>query len=179
AGGGRAGLRRDRWRGVGALEACPLFPPGLAATDVLDRHWPGTAEVAVAGSVGTGETVVLADGVAQGRSRLVELAGGRRWRVDGAGFWQVHPGAADTLLSTVRTGLQPRPGEHLLDLYSGVGLFAGTLAEELGPGGRVDAVEADQAAVRAARRNLHAQPTVRLHQDRVEHWLATSGVARS
>jgi tRNA/tmRNA/rRNA uracil-C5-methylase (TrmA/RlmC/RlmD family) len=175
---GRAGLRRHRSHDVEALDACPLLHPVARSTGVLQERWPGVAEVAVAGSVATGETVVLADGVPRGRSRLTEEAGGHRWRVDGAGFWQVHPGAADTLLSSVRTALRLRAGEHLLDLYAGVGLFGGSLAEDLGPGGRVDAVEADATAVRAARRNLHDRPTVRLHQDRVEHWLGTSGVTR-
>jgi tRNA/tmRNA/rRNA uracil-C5-methylase (TrmA/RlmC/RlmD family) len=175
---GRAGLRRHRSHEVEPLEACPLLHPVAARTGVLDQRWPGVGEVAVAASVATGETVVLVDGVARGRGRLVEEAGGRPWRVDGAGFWQVHPGAADTLLAAVRSALDAQPGEHLLDLYAGVGLFGGSLADDLGDGGRVDAVEADGTAVRAARRNLHARQTVRLHHDRVEHWLATSGVTR-
>ncbi len=40
---------------------------------------------------------------AEGRNSWVrEQAGGREWRVAADGFWQVHPGAADTLVSAVR-----------------------------------------------------------------------------
>src|SRR4029079_9154504 len=44
--------------------------------------------------------------------------------VEDNGFWQVHPGAPDVLVSTVLSYLEPQPGESVLDLYAGVGLFA-------------------------------------------------------
>src|SRR5207248_1236715 len=52
----------------------------------------------------------------------------RGFRVSGAGFWQVHPGAAQALLDAVLATTRPAPGERALDLYCGVGLFAGGLA---------------------------------------------------
>ena len=67
-------------------------------------------------------------------------------------------------------------GEDLLDLYSGVGLFAGCLAADLGPGSRIDAVEFSVDACRDARRNLHDLPQVRIHQGDVEAWLETGAV---
>ncbi|MDQ4084618.1 MAG: methyltransferase, partial [Actinomycetota bacterium] len=96
----------------------------------------------------------------------------RRWRVSPTGFWQVHPGAADTLVAAALSMLDPRPGETALDLYSGVGLFAGTLAQRLGPDGSVLAVERDPQAVKDARRNLHDLPQVRLLPGSVERRLA-------
>jgi tRNA/tmRNA/rRNA uracil-C5-methylase (TrmA/RlmC/RlmD family) len=170
---GRPGLRRHRSHDVEPVEACPLVHPAVAATGVLGRSWPGVAEVRVAAPADGGTPLVLVDGRPQGRARVEEHAAGRSWRVTGTGFWQVHPGAADALVAAVRAALEPRPGEHLLDLYSGVGLFAGALAGDLGPGGRVDAVEADAAAVRDARRNLHDLPTVHLAEARVDRWLRT------
>ena len=82
----------------------------------------------------TGElTLVLRDGrsTSGGRSTASTAAssrarGGRTCRVGGGGFWQVHPGAADDPASTRScTGLQPQQGDTALDLYCGVGLFAG------------------------------------------------------
>jgi tRNA/tmRNA/rRNA uracil-C5-methylase (TrmA/RlmC/RlmD family) len=80
-----------------------------------------------------------------------EVAAGRRWAVPADGFWQVHPAAADTLATAVLDGLQPEPGERALDLYCGVGLFAGVLADA---GCRVWAVESNRSAVDHARTNL-------------------------
>jgi len=170
--GGRAGLRRYRSHEVEVLETCPIAHPAVLGSGVLERTWTGTAEVAVAASATGGGVVVAADGAPAGRVRLRETVGGRRWRVSGTGFWQVHPGAAETLVGAVRTALTPLPGEHLLDLYAGVGLFAGCLAADVGAGGLVDAVEHDSGAVRDARRNLHDLPQVRLHAARVDTWLS-------
>ena len=50
----------------------------------------------------------------------------------------------------------------MLDLYCGVGLFAGPLAERVGPDGRVSAVESDRRAVADARHNLADLPQVRV-----------------
>lgn len=62
------------------------------------------------------------------------------------GFWQVHPGAPEVLVSAVLDALQPQPGDHALDLYSGVGLFARFLLEAVGETGRVVAIEGDPQA---------------------------------
>jgi len=70
------------------------------------------------------------------------------------GFWQVHPGAATALVDAVVTALRPRPGESVLDLYAGVGLFSRFLRDAVGPETRVVAVEGDAAAARLARRNV-------------------------
>jgi tRNA/tmRNA/rRNA uracil-C5-methylase (TrmA/RlmC/RlmD family) len=78
------------------------------------------------------------------------------------GFWQVHPGAAEVLGRAVLAGLDPRPGDMALDLYCGAGLFAGLLAEAVGPDGAVLAVEQDAAAVRDARHNLRDWPWARI-----------------
>jgi tRNA/tmRNA/rRNA uracil-C5-methylase (TrmA/RlmC/RlmD family) len=70
------------------------------------------------------------------------------------GFWQVHPGAPTTLVETVLTMLEPRPGERVLDLYAGVGLFAAFLADRVGPQGHVLAVEGDPRASGLSRGNV-------------------------
>jgi tRNA/tmRNA/rRNA uracil-C5-methylase (TrmA/RlmC/RlmD family) len=168
---GVAGLHPHRSLTVLELADCPIAAPELALGEVLGHRWPDAHTLELAASVSTGERVLLSDGEPVGRTRLTERAAGRSWRISGAGFWQVHPAAADLLVETVRGMLRPQPGEHLLDLYSGVGLFAGALAADLAPGGRVDAVESDAGAVRDARRNLHDRPEVTLHHARVDTWL--------
>ena len=86
------------------------------------------------------------------------------------GFWQVHPAAADTLVAAVLDGLQPEAGERALDLYCGVGLFAGALADA---GCRVWGLEASRTAVDLARQNLaDVADRVTLTAGRVERGLA-------
>jgi tRNA/tmRNA/rRNA uracil-C5-methylase (TrmA/RlmC/RlmD family) len=92
----------------------------------------------------------------------------RTFRVSGTGFWQVHPGAASIFVAAVLEALEPKPGERVLDLYAGAGLFAGALADRVGTHGEVVAVESDAGAVRDARRNLHDLPQVQLVEGRVD-----------
>src|SRR5919107_962465 len=81
--------------------------------------------------------------------RAERRAGGRDWEVEGTGFWQVHPAAADALVAAVTDFARVRPGETVLDLYAGAGLFGGALAPAVRAGGRVVWGEADEAAFAA------------------------------
>jgi tRNA/tmRNA/rRNA uracil-C5-methylase (TrmA/RlmC/RlmD family) len=167
---GRPGLRRHRSHEVVPIDQCAIAHPLVTATGVTDQVWPGAEHVDVAASVATRRTTVSVDGKAT--DPLRETAAGRQWRVSGGGFWQVHPLAADTLVATVLEQLSPLLGEHAIDLYAGVGLFAGALAERLGPGGRVDVVEASRIAAADAAINLSDLPTVHIHETSVDRYLA-------
>ncbi|MEU6136264.1 TRAM domain-containing protein [Nocardioides sp. NPDC047086] len=94
--------------------------------------------------------IATADAREPGAGTVVETveAGGAKhsFEVAADGFWQVHPGAPTALVSAVLAALSPAPGDSVLDLYAGVGLFSAFLADEVGPTGRVVAVEGDQTA---------------------------------
>ena len=179
----RAGLRRHRSHEVIPIDRCLIAHPAVEETGVLHRRWRGRESIEVI--IGSeGPPLVLADAQTESgrtgrRAAVTEVAVGRRWRVSGSGFWQVHPAAADILAGAVLRLLDPQPGEHAVDLYSGVGLFSAALALELGDSGSVVAVEAGIDAVGDARRNLHDLPTVRLVQAQVEDWLRRPGLPRA
>lgn len=166
---GRAGLRVHRSHELVALppEGCPIAWPGLPS--VVDQQWPEGAELLAAGA--PGEQTLLVDGRRHsGPRELVEHAAGRDWSVAADGFWQVHPRAAETLVEAVLQGLQPEPGDSAFDLYSGVGLFTGALADR---GCGVWSIEAGAQAVQAARRNLRdVSDRVHLATGRVERRLS-------
>jgi tRNA/tmRNA/rRNA uracil-C5-methylase (TrmA/RlmC/RlmD family) len=113
---------------------------------------------------------IAAPGALDGSEGTVtEVAAGRRWQVAADGFWQVHPAAADILAAAVADGLRPEPGERALDLYCGVGLFTGVLADS---GCQVWAVEGNKNAVGHARTNLaDVADRVEVIAGRVEHSL--------
>ncbi len=174
---GTPGLRRSRSHDVVAVDRCLIAAEDLP--DVLGSSWPQASRVESIVSatgqrlrlIGTGDGTTYADGPLV----LTERAAGRSWQVTGSGFWQVHPGAADALVEAVLDGLAPRRGEHAVDLYSGVGLFAGALAGAVGPTGHVLAVESDAAAVADAAANLADLPQVSLLHQRVDRTLSGSG----
>lgn len=144
---GRVGLRRHR-----SHEIEPLPPGGcrIAHPDAMTTTEPSDGAHQAADS-----------------SDIVEHAAGRDWHLAADGFWQVHPGAADTLVRAVLAGLQPEPGERAFDLYCGVGLFAGALTDA---GVRAWGVEWSKQAITYARRNV---PEARFTAGKVERVIRT------
>ncbi len=161
---GGSGVRIDGRHGNNGASRNPVRP---AAARLRLPRLPAPASMATRD----------ADGVHQVRGRTWSLEevliGGavRQFRITGTGFWQVHPGAAQTLLDVVLAAAQARPGERAVDLYGGVGLFAAGLADQVGVTGSVIAIESDARAVKDARRSLHDLGQIRFETGQVERVL--------
>ncbi|MEH3088033.1 MAG: class I SAM-dependent RNA methyltransferase [Microbacterium arborescens] len=112
------------------------------------------------------------------REVVVEAVGGRRFRVDAGGFWQVHRLAPAALTRAVQQGLgaagraELDPEAWHLDLYGGVGLLAASVAELGGPSTRITSVESDARATEHAGENLAEWVGARAETARVDRWLA-------
>ena len=98
------------------------------------------------------------------------MVAGRRWRISAESFFQGRPDGAEALVESVVAGLGDivAAGATVVDLYSGVGLFAGVLGERTG--GRVVAVESSRAAVADARINLADLGGARIVRSDVRRW---------
>lgn len=200
---GKVGLRKYRSHEVQVIDRCLIAAEGVTELGIESRDWPGVASVeAFAASGSSDRQVVLTprDGAqlplveldkpvsiarvdaqgdlhkVHGRSFVRERAAGRTWRVSNGGFWQIHPEAPDTLVDAVLDGLDPQWGENALDLYCGVGLFAGALADRVGEDGAVLGIESSKQAVVDARHNLAALDNVQIECDRVETLLPRTGI---
>ncbi|MEV4169651.1 class I SAM-dependent RNA methyltransferase [Nonomuraea sp. NPDC049709] len=203
--GGELGFRKHRSHDIEIVDACLIAHPEVEAVAVESHLWPGASGVEVIASSSGDRAVVVAPRprrsvtvpdleapasilLDQGKGRTVprrgsgvlhEQVGDREFRVAGSGFWQVHPGAAETLVDAVLAYAAPEPGEWALDLYCGVGLFAAGLAEAVGPEGAVFGLESEAAAVRDARANLRDLPQARVERGRVEEALDRFQIERA
>ncbi|MEU7064299.1 TRAM domain-containing protein [Streptomyces sp. NPDC046161] len=201
---GRVGLRKHRSHDIEPIDHCMIAAPGVSELGIEQQDWPQMATVEAIAATGSGDRQVVLTPRPGGRLPLVELdkpvsvlrveekdggvhrvhgrpfvrerADGRTYRVGMGGFWQVHPQAADTLIKAVMQGLMPRKGEMALDLYCGVGIFAGALAERLGETGAVLGIESGKRAVEDARHNLADFPRVRIEQGKVDQALPKTGI---
>ncbi len=201
---GNAGLRRHRSHEVEPIDHCMIAAEGVSELGIEKRDWAGMASVDAIAATGSQDRMVILEPRPGARLPLVELdkpvsvmrveekdggvhrvhgrafvrerADGRTHRVGSGGFWQVHPKAADTLVTAVMQGLLPRKGDMALDLYCGVGLFAGALADRLGDQGAVLGIESGKRAVEDARHNLADFERVRIEQGKVEAVLPRTGI---
>ena len=201
---GRTGLRRHRSHEVEPVEHCMIAAQGVSELGVERRDWTGMESVEAIAATGSQDRQVILTPRPGARLPLVELdkpvsvlrvdeksggvhrvhgrpfvrerADGRTHRVGSGGFWQVHLKAADTLVTAVMQGLLPRKGDMALDLYCGVGLFAGALADRVGDKGAVLGIESGKRAVEDARHNLADFPRVRIEQGKVESVLPRTGI---
>ncbi|MDL5204274.1 methyltransferase domain-containing protein [Streptomyces sp. ALI-76-A] len=201
---GNAGLRRHRSHEVEPIDHCMIAAEGVSELGIEKRDWAGMESVEAIAATGSQDRMVILEPRPGARLPLVELdrpvsvmrveehdggihrvhgrafvrerADGRTHRVGSGGFWQVHPKAADTLVTAVMQGLLPRKGDMALDLYCGVGLFAGALADRLGDQGAVLGIESGKRAVEDARHNLAGFDRVRIEQGKVESVLPRTGI---
>ncbi|MEU3873103.1 MULTISPECIES: TRAM domain-containing protein [Streptomyces] len=193
---GHAGLRKHRSHEVQVIDRCLIAAEGVSELGIEKRTWPQIASVEAIAASGSADRQVILTPRPGGRLPIVELdkpvsvlrigekdkavhrvhgrpfvrerADERTYRVGEGGFWQVHPKAADVLVQAVMQGLMPRKGDMALDLYCGVGLFAGSLAERVGDKGAVLGIESGKRAVEDARHNLQDLDRVRIEHGKVE-----------
>jgi tRNA/tmRNA/rRNA uracil-C5-methylase (TrmA/RlmC/RlmD family) len=164
----RLGLRKHRSHEVLPVTHCPIAVDEINAMEIFQQPWGSDVAIQVV-STSTGDEAVLVEEEKRthllvGDPILSEHVGDQRYLVRADGFWQVHPGAPTTLTAAVLAGIDPQPGQHVIDLYAGSGLFSAPLGERVGAGGRIDAVEGERRAVSAARRTLARMEWVRIHE---------------
>ncbi|MCM2577000.1 class I SAM-dependent RNA methyltransferase [Streptomyces meridianus] len=204
---GRAGLRRHRSHEVEPVDRCLIAAPGVSELGIEQRQWPQIDTVEAVAATGSNDRQVIITPKPGGRLPIVELdkpvslmrvdekdggvhrvhgrpfvrerAAGRTWRVGSGGFWQVHTNAPDLLVEAVMQGLMPRKGDMALDLYCGVGLFAGALAERVGDQGAVLGIESGKRAAEDARHNLQDLDRVRIEQGKVDQVLPRTGITEA
>ncbi|MCS4484427.1 TRAM domain-containing protein [Gleimia sp. 6138-11-ORH1] len=130
---------------------------------------PGNRVRALAPS-GDGERVVIGNKTYTPNGRRVENFA--QWQVSYGeeevtfsvhtqGFWQAHKSAPQDLVQTVIDAAKVNPGDAVLELFSGAGLFTYFLATATGKAGRLISIEGSAQAVDDASHNLRNLDTPR------------------
>ena len=186
---GRAGLRRAGSHEVVGLDLCLVAHP-LVEEMLRDGRFGRAQEVELRAGARTGTRLAMVDpharevrlpedvvvvGIDEVRAghpaAYSEVVAGRTWRISAASFFQARPDGADELARLVVEAAEPFA--TAVDLYCGVGLFAGALSDA-----GVDvlaAVEGDASSARDARANLAGSGIDVLEVD-VHRWEAPGPV---
>lgn len=182
---GRAAYRRRSSHDALVVDDCLIAHP-LIRELIVDGRFGAAREVTLRVGARTGERMVVAHPTASGvvvpddvrvvgtdelragkRSWFHEEVAGRTWRVSATSFFQDRPDGAEALIDEASRLMADHAPEatRLVDLCSGVGLFAGTV----GVGRRTVAIERHRPAVADARINL-AGEDVKLVSAPFERW---------
>ncbi|MGC9359707.1 MAG: class I SAM-dependent RNA methyltransferase [Anaerolineae bacterium] len=193
---GRLGLQERESHHVVPIDRCLLAHPRVDGLwqDLADLRMPFRRASLRAG-IHTGETLGVLESarrpdpdalpgdswvwmhrdepqVLQGQPWYHEKVAGRRYRVSASSFFQVNTRQAEELVRLVLEGLAPGPRDSVLDIYSGVGVFALQLTERAQ---RVLGIEADGPAVADARVNTTDRGNISWRIGPAEHVLPELG----
>lgn len=168
---GRLGPYASRSHTIVPVADLPLATAAVDAVAPLEQNFAGEEHVDVVEPSEGGARLIVG---AQARTTIVERVGDREFRLDDAGFWQVHHGAAQTLTTAVQDLIDADrfdPRANNLDLYGGVGLLAAAVGDRFGQATRITSVESDARATDHASENLKEWIGATAETGRVERWL--------
>jgi tRNA/tmRNA/rRNA uracil-C5-methylase (TrmA/RlmC/RlmD family) len=160
---GKLGFYKSRSHSIAPVTDCIICVDGMNFNEIASRDLKGDIRVEISAS-NTGErSIALAPARGEEKARLTEGPAvlhenvlGRTLEVSQESFWQSHKKAPEVLTQAVLEFAQLKSGEHVLDLYGGVGLFSAAIVEAVGPTGHVDLIEGSKVATADATRNFAA-----------------------
>ena len=168
---GRIGFYKNRSKEVQEIDDCLIAVEEMNVPALATRVWNGDARIEVATS-SSGETNVSRGGRSlSGPTQLHEVVEGMTYTISPVSFWQAHKSAPHALVGHAMDMLDVWPGDTVCDLYGGVGLFSGALAQAVGPKGKVHLIESDRRALGDAAQIFKGYSNVQIHSGTVEQQL--------
>lgn len=149
---------------------CLIADERMNLDSIYQMNLPIGAKVEVAIS-GSGKQSVAIEG-SENFDLIEESVLENKFSISSTSFWQSHIQAPVELVKRVLADLQIKPGDHVFDLYGGVGLFTAAVATEVTQTGRVTLIELDAGAVTDARRNFAENQIVEIVEGKVERSLS-------
>ena len=158
---GKLGFYKSRSHSIAPVTDCIICVEGMNFSEIASRDLKGDVRVEISAS-NTGErSIALAPTRGEEKARLTEGPAvlhenvlGKSLEVSQESFWQSHKKAPEILTQAILDFAQLKTGEHVLDLYGGVGLFTAAIVEAVGPTGHVDLIEGSKVATADAARNF-------------------------
>jgi tRNA/tmRNA/rRNA uracil-C5-methylase (TrmA/RlmC/RlmD family) len=158
---GKLGFYKSRSHSITAVDNCIICVKGMNFSEIALRPLKGDVRVEISASSKGERTIALAPTrgeekarITEGQAVLHEVVHGKTLEVSQESFWQSHVRAPEVLTDVVLDFARFNDGEHVLDLYGGVGLFTAAIIDVVGPDGQVDLIEGSKVATEDARRNF-------------------------
>jgi tRNA/tmRNA/rRNA uracil-C5-methylase (TrmA/RlmC/RlmD family) len=167
---GALGFYQARSHKIVPVDDCRILVPEMKFAELAQRGAKGEQKIEISIS-NTGErTIATASASDESPLRISDgpdiahyTVGSNSFEVSQKSFWQSHKDAPRVLTDAVLHYAGLVQGDHVLDLYGGVGLFAASFLEAIGAGGSVDIVEGSKSATADASRNFAGVENVKIH----------------
>ena len=166
---GELGFYGARSHTVVPIKDCLITVDEMNMPELVGRKWKPDVRVEIATSNMAERNIALAPKRGEGKARLTEGAhvlhekvAGKILEVSQDSFWQSHVKAPEILTNAVLDYAQLQLGEHVLDLYGGVGLFTSAMVDVVGSDGSVVLIEGSKSATGDAARNFADKTQVKI-----------------
>jgi tRNA/tmRNA/rRNA uracil-C5-methylase (TrmA/RlmC/RlmD family) len=164
---GRAGFYGSRTNTIIPINNCLVLHPSVDYESLAKRTWEPGTRIEVSAASTSVPRILVGDEVEGDRIQLYKVRD-KTYQVSPHSFWQSNIAAPQILVDAVSTFAAVKPGDHLLDLYGGVGLFALALLDLVGPSGRIDLIEGSKSATADAAINFGDADNVKIYTGDVE-----------
>ena len=164
---GRLGFYGARSHNVVPIDDCIIMAPDMKMPELAARSWKSNVRIEIAVSSMKERNIALATKeskarLTEGNQTLHEEVMGKHLEVSQDSFWQSNASAPATLTRAVLDYAELRNGDHVLDLYGGVGLFTSVMVDIVGIDGAIELIEGSKSATADATRNFVMNPNVKI-----------------
>ena len=164
---GRLGFYGARSHNVVPIDDCIIMVPDMNMPELAARSWKADVRIEIAVSSAKERNIALATKeskarLTEGNQTVHEEVMDKVLEVSQDSFWQSNASAPATLTGAVLEYAQLRNGDHVLDLYGGVGLFTSVMVDFVGIDGAIDLIEGSKSATSDAARNFAMNPNVKI-----------------
>lgn len=164
---GHAGFYGSRTNTIIPIKNCQVLHSSVGYEAIAARSWEPGIRIEVSAASSKVPRLIAGDTVEGDLIQIYSVAQ-KEYQVSAGSFWQSNIRAPQVLVDAVRSFADVKSGDHLIDLYGGVGLFGLALLDLLGVDGRIDHVEGSKSAIADAHVNYGEAKNVHFHTGDVE-----------
>lgn len=161
-------LFKARSHDVIEIDSCAIADSRMNISEINSQKLPRGSKVDVAISRSGKQSIAIEN---RENFELIDEGIDQILSISPQSFWQSHISAPRTLIDAVADFSDIQAGDHVFDLYGGVGLFTSDAVKRVGVAGRVTLIELDGQAITDAHRNFAEYDTVEIVENSVDRAL--------
>jgi tRNA/tmRNA/rRNA uracil-C5-methylase (TrmA/RlmC/RlmD family) len=180
---GNVGFLSNRSNNVIPIKDCIVVNQSLLLPSLTNKKWKSNHKIDISGNefgyktISTYPIPIISrnnrnikkiETLIEGNDILYEYVLNKKIQVSHSSFWQGHKKSPEILSLIVKKLCNANKGNHILDLYGGVGLFTSSLVDDVGYDGKIDLIEISPSSINNAIYNFKNYSNVNIIKGLVE-----------